>query len=107
VAEAIKLSGFFITEVVSGTASGVDILGERWARLRQIPVKRFPANWSLGKRAGYLRNVEMACYAEAVIVVWDGVSRGSKHMIDIAHTKKLKVFIYNLRENNGRYSKIY
>ena len=31
VEEAVKQSGFDITEVVSGTARGVDLLGEHWA----------------------------------------------------------------------------
>ena len=62
---AIDASGFEITEVVSGTARGVDRLGEVWARLKGIPIKQFPANWTVyGKRAGYLRNVQMAEYSD-------------------------------------------
>lgn len=74
-----------ITEVVSGTARGVDQMGERWAKERGIPVKRFPADWErYGKSAGYRRNEQMALYADGLIAFWDGESRGTKHMIDLA-----------------------
>jgi predicted double-glycine peptidase len=96
--KAIKESGFTITEVVSGTARGADLLGEVWANNNKVPIKRFPANWDkYGKSAGYRRNEEMANYADACIVVWDGESKGSKHMIDIAKNKNLKLFVLNLK----------
>jgi hypothetical protein len=85
-------------EIVSGTAKGADSLGERYAKERGYSVKTFPADWAaFGKRAGYLRNEQMANYANALIAFWDGESRGTKHMIDIATEKGLlvKVVPYN------------
>jgi len=94
VEKAVELSGFDITEVVSGTARGVDQLGEEWAAMRLVPIKRFPANWNLyGKSAGHRRNKQMAEYAEALIAVWDGVSPGTKNMIDTAKELGLKVHV--------------
>jgi glycerophosphoryl diester phosphodiesterase len=79
-------------EIVSGTAKGADLLGERYAADRGYPVKKFPADWDrYGKSAGYRRNAEMAEYADALIAFWDGTSRGTKHMIDLAHERGLKV----------------
>jgi hypothetical protein len=79
VAGAIEASGFPISEVVSGGAPGVDTLAEQWAREHGIPVTRFPAEWSrYGRRAGPIRNKEMAVYGEALIVVWDGKRAGTK-----------------------------
>lgn len=84
-----------ITEVVSGNARGVDALGEQFAKTNNISLKLFPANWALfGKKAGFLRNVEMANYAEALVAIWDGKSKGTKMMIDIASSKGLKVYVY-------------
>lgn len=78
------------TEIVSGTAAGADQLGERYAQEHNIPIKRFPANWELhGKKAGYLRNVEMAEYATRCICFWDGKSKGTKMMIDICKEKEI------------------
>jgi hypothetical protein len=72
-------------EIVSGTARGADQLGERFAKEMGCSIKRFPANWDkYGKRAGYIRNKQMAEYADVCVVFWDGRSRGSKLMIDLA-----------------------
>jgi|SRR5581483_677657 len=84
-----------ISEVVSGGAKGVDFAGECFATKYRIPIKRFPADWKQhGKKAGYLRNVEMAQYADALVAIWDGESKGTKHMIDIAREKNLYVYVY-------------
>ena len=94
----IKESNFEITEVVSGGARGVDRLGELWATDHDIPVKRFPANWQQqGKRAGYVRNSEMASYSQALIALWDGESRGTAHMVRVAQSSGLKVFVKVIR----------
>jgi hypothetical protein len=98
VLKAIKASGFEITEVVSGGARGIDRLGEIWGVKNDLNVERFLAQWDkYGKSAGYRRNVEMANYAEALIAIWDGESKGTKHMIDIATEKGLKVFVHRLK----------
>jgi hypothetical protein len=94
VREAIAESGFEITEVVCGGASGVDLLGKDWAEKHKIPVKMFPADWDKnGKAAGPIRNAEMANYAEALVAVWDEYSKGTKDMIDKAKAKGLKVYV--------------
>jgi len=81
-----------ITEVVSGCARGADRLGERYANKHDIPITKFPADWDKwGKSAGYRRNAEMASYADSLIAFWDGVSKGTSHMIDLANSKKLDV----------------
>jgi len=70
-------------EVVCGCASGADTLGEWWAIERHIPVSRFPADWKQhGIRAGFIRNKQMAGYADRLVAVWDGTSRGTRHMIN-------------------------
>ena len=71
--------------IVSGTSSGADKLGEQYAKLRGYKLAYFPAEWNLyGKRAGIIRNGQMLLASDAVIVFWDGYSRGSSHMISIA-----------------------
>ena len=88
-------SGFEITEVVSGGARGVDRLGERYAKEMGIPIKQFIPDWDgLGKKAGHVRNREMGDYADALIALWDGESKGTKGMIEYANKKGLKVYVY-------------
>lgn len=81
-------------EIVSGTARGTDQLGERYAKEKGYKLTLFPADWDkYGKSAGYKRNIQMAEYADSLIAFWDKKSKGTKHMIDIAHQYKLKVRI--------------
>lgn len=70
-----------ITEIVSGGCRGVDAAGERWARENDVPVKLFNPDWlQYGKSAGPSRNHQMAQYADALLLIWDGNSRGSASM---------------------------
>lgn len=99
IVEAVENSEFDISVIISGTARGADRLGEQYASKNNIPCKRYPAEWDKhGKSAGYIRNTLMADNADALIAIWDGESRGTKHMIDIARRKGLKVWIQNLNE---------
>lgn len=93
------LKGFEAKEVtiISGTARGADTLGERFAYKYGCNLVRLPADWNqYGKSAGYRRNADMANIANACVVFWDGKSKGTKHMIDIAERKglRLEVVIY-------------
>lgn len=81
-------------EIVSGNAKGADKLGERYALEKGFLLKILPADWDkYGKKAGYMRNVDMADYADGLIAFWNGTSKGTKHMIETAESKKLKIRI--------------
>jgi hypothetical protein len=87
-----------ITEIVSGGATGVDQLGEQLAKKIGVSTKIFLANWQkYGKMAGMIRNREMAQYADALIAVYDGVSRGTKNMIEEATKRGLKIYVFNAK----------
>jgi len=84
-------------EVVSGVARGADTLGEKYANERGYAIRRFPADWDKhGLGAGHIRNEQMAKYGDALIAFWDGSSKGTKNMIEVARTNdlQLKVEIY-------------
>jgi hypothetical protein len=87
----------FVTEVVSGGAIGADMFGETWATNNRIPITRFIPDWDkLGKKAGVLRNQEMADYADGLLVFWNGHSKGSADMIargKVKFPKRVKVVI--------------
>lgn len=77
-----------IVEVVSGCALGIDLEGEQWAKSLNIPIRKFPADWSRhGRSAGFIRNAEMAQYADAVILFPGG--KGTEHMYNVARSHKL------------------
>ena len=82
-----------ILSVVWGMAPGVDTMGFKWATERNIPTVPYPADWDrFRKRAGFIRNQQMAENADALVVVWDGKSRGSKDMLQRAERMGLRVF---------------
>ena len=90
------------TRIISGGARGADTLGERFANEMGLEISRFIPDWDgLGKRAGYVRNAEMAKFAVEdnndgmLIAFWDGQSKGTKHMIDLAKRYGLEVHVVN------------
>ena len=94
-----------LTRIISGGARGADTLGERFANEMGLEISRFIPDWDgLGKRAGYVRNAEMAKFAVedgnygVLIAFWDGQSRGTKHMIDLAKKYGLEVHVVNYKE---------
>ena len=96
-----------LTRIISGCARGADTLGERFANEMGLEISRFIPDWDgLGKRAGYVRNAEMAKFAVEddndgmLIAFWDGQSRGTKHMIDLANKYGLEVHVVNYKEKD-------
>lgn len=92
----LKNSPFKITEIVCGEARGVDQYGKEWGQEQGIKVTSFPADWNKhGRAAGPIRNKEMAEYADVLIAIWDGKSKGTKNMIDLAIKMGLQVLVIN------------
>jgi hypothetical protein len=98
----VEKMDFFISkledniEIVSGTASGADLLGEKYAELRGLSVCKFTPEWDkFGKGAGFKRNTEMAEYSDSLIAFWDGKSKGTMHMINTAKKKGIQVKVVN------------
>lgn len=90
----VKFHGWDVDEVVSGLCRGPDLWGKEWAIVRKIPCKEFPADWNThGKKAGILRNIEMADYADALLAFWDFKSSGTAHMIKQMKTRNKQIFI--------------
>lgn len=86
-----------ITEIVTGGASGVDAMGKRWALGLEVPHTEFKADWTAyGNAAGPIRNRQMADYADALIAIWDGKSRGTKNMIEEATKRGLRVYVHRI-----------
>jgi hypothetical protein len=108
---SVAESGYDITEVISGGAKGVDTLAVEWAAKNNIEVNVFEAEWGnldhpdalikttkwgqkYDARAGLRRNELMAVYADTVICIWDGKSKGTKHMMAMASKRDLLTFVY-------------
>lgn len=71
--------------IISGGARGADSLAQQYSTDRNYALEIMEADWDThGKSAGYKRNQAMSDVATHLIAFWDGESRGTKHMIDIA-----------------------
>ena len=76
--------------VIEGGAKGIDAQAGLWAELYGHKHIRCPADWdTYGRGAGYRRNAEMVAMAHAVIVFWDGKSRGTAHIMRLATDKNM------------------
>jgi hypothetical protein len=82
--------------IVSGGARGADSLGERYARENRINTLVFLPEWDkYGKKAGFLRNIDIIKNSDAVIAFWDGNSPGTKSSIDLSKNQnKLLKIVY-------------
>lgn len=84
-------------ELITGCARGADQIPYFFKHHFGTAIKEFPADWTgFGKAAGPIRNREMAEYAAPdgeLIAFWDGVSTGTKDMINVAGEFGLKITI--------------
>lgn len=105
--EAVAFSGIQIQnikEVIEGDAIGIDRMAGNWAKLKNIKLRKMPADWSKGNGAGYARNVEMANVGTHLLAVWNGFNKGTGHMIDIAFKKGYvgnRITVYQPHEVRG------
>lgn len=80
--------------IVSGGCRGADALGERYAKENGIPLEIIEADWDrYGAAAGPIRNEEMVKLSDAITCFWDGKSKGTKSLIELAkqYKKPLKI----------------
>lgn len=83
------------TIIVSGGARGVDQAAEHAAGCAGLQKIIYPADWSkYGKKAGYLRNIDIVNAADKLVAFWDGKSKGTQHSINLAKAKGIPVEVY-------------
>lgn len=83
------------TLVIHGTAGGADRIAAQSCDSLKIKHRAYPADWKLhGQRAGILRNLEMLDeQPQLVLAFWDGVSRGTSHVISQARKRGIRVHV--------------
>ena len=91
---------YHVKLVISGGAAGADSYGEQFARLRNIPVKILRPDWNReGKKAGFLRNVDIIKACSVCVAFWDGKSHGTKHDIQLCIEQQKDCWVYNFISN--------
>lgn len=102
---AIIDSGLWTThkhnlEIVTGMAQGPDLDGWKFGKKNKLVVHEFRPDWDKhGKKAGILRNIEMGEFADALIAIWDGKSRGTAQMINWAKANGLFVYVHIVEDS--------
>ena len=85
-------------KIISGMALGADALAIDYASNHNLTKILFPANWKRYSRiAGFLRNEDMLSVATHLVAFWDGESTGTRHMIEIAKTKGIPVWVFTTK----------
>lgn len=88
---AFDLSPYIPTEVdavISGGARGIDRLAEEYADLHRLSKYIVRPRYDLyGRAAPLKRNEQMVEMADAVLIIWDGRSKGTEHILK--YTKKM------------------
>jgi len=102
--ENFDLSGIIPTDtelIISGGANGVDSAAEKYADKHRISKLILRPRYDLyGKAAPLKRNEIMVDIADTVIVVWDGVSRGTKYTVEYAKKKNKTVNLIMYKESD-------
>lgn len=72
--------------IITGRARlGPDNMVVRYCEEHKLPYTSYFADWDTHKKAaGYKRNLQMCEASTHVLVFWDLMSKGSRHMLDIA-----------------------
>lgn len=85
-----------VTEIITGGARGVDALAAQYAERHNISLTIIKPDYKrYGKAAPILRNKEIVRAADFVLAVWDGSSRGTAGVIELAkkESKQCRVII--------------
>ena len=86
--EKFDLSPYVSDEVdtiISGGAVGIDSLAERYADEHRLSKYIIRPRYDLfGRSAPLRRNEQMVDMADALLVVWDGNSKGTQHTLKYA-----------------------
>ena len=94
---AFDLSGYIAPEtewIISGGAKGIDTLAEEYADRHRLSKLILRPRYDLyGKAAPIKRNEAMVDLSDAVLVIWDGTSRGAKYTAEYARKQGKSVTV--------------
>lgn len=88
--------------IVEGDARGADKLAGRFAKENNFKLEIYPADWSLGKQAGLLRNIEMVegsrfGHKPDILISFNMGTRGTQHTIDYWKLKYPNKPVYEIK----------
>lgn len=85
-----------IIKIISGGARGADTLGEMYADENNISKAIYKPNWEkFGRKAGFLRNIDIIKNCDMCLAFWDGESHGTKHDLELCKEYNKICLVYN------------
>ena len=86
-----------VDAIISGGANGVDTLAEQYADAHHLPKYIIRPRYELyGRAAPIKRNEEMVDMADAVLVIWDGQSRGTQYTLKYAQKRNKPITLVQI-----------
>ena len=86
-----------VDTVISGGANGIDSLAEKYADDHRISKYILRPRYDLyGRAAPLRRNEEMINICDAVLIIWDGHSKGTQYSIKYAKKKDKPITLIQL-----------
>ena len=83
-----------VDTIISGGAGGVDTLAEEYADRHRLSKYIMRPRYDLyGRGAPLRRNEQMVDIADAVLIVWDGQSKGTNYTLKYSQKKNKQVFL--------------
>lgn len=88
-----------VTMIITGGADGIDTLAEKYADKKRISKLILRPQYELyGRYAPLKRNVKMLEICDAVLIVWDGHSKGTRYTLDYAEKIGKRVILITAEE---------
>lgn len=80
--------------IISGGANGIDSIAEKYADDHKISKLIIRPKYSIyGKGAPLKRNEKMVDISDEVLIIWDGISRGTKYTETYAKKQNKKTTV--------------
>lgn len=86
-----------VDTVISGGADGIDHIAEQYADLHRLSKYIIRPRYDLfGRAAPLKRNQQMVDLADAVLIIWDGCSRGTQYTLNYAKKQNIPVTLIEI-----------
>ncbi len=93
-----------VTEVISGGVKGIDLCARDFAERHHLKLTEFLPNYDVyGKAAPIRRNEQIVDYADRVLAFWDGISKGTKYVIDHCKKKGKPITVFQFKQPEDGY----
>lgn len=83
------------TQIISGGARGIDLCARDYALSNHIKLTEILPNYArFGRSAPLHRNITIIEQADFVLAFWDGVSPGTKHVIQNCEKRNIPLMVF-------------